>query len=88
MIGAAAGTGVGYAVGSAITNPWESKLIKDQFGMAASSNSLKYIDMPTGSGYIFSGVEMSPIPSIVGGLGGSISLEATGSSVQNGSSKK
>ncbi|WMY74494.1 hemagglutinin repeat-containing protein [Buttiauxella selenatireducens] len=78
MMGAAAGTGIGYGIGSAITTPWESKLIKDQFGMAASSNALKYIDVPTGSGYIFSGVDISPVPGITGGMFGGIGLESSG----------
>lgn len=84
MIGAAAGTGIGYAVGSAITSPWESKLIKDQFGMSASGNALKYIESPTGSGFIFSGVEMSPVPGITGGFIGAGSLEETGNIIQSG----
>jgi filamentous hemagglutinin len=83
MIGAAAGTGIGYFGGSTITNQWESKLIKDYFGMGASTNALKYTDNAFGGSYIFKETKLSPIPGVIGGGTGSVFLEYFGSKTQN-----
>ncbi|MDX5628478.1 hypothetical protein, partial [Brenneria sp. L3-3Z] len=82
MVGAAAGTGIGYAVGSRITSRLEAKAIKDYFGMPASSNALKYTEKAFGPGYLLKGGKMSPVPGIVGGFIGSGGAEVSNSSIQ------
>ncbi len=60
MVGAAAGSAVGYSVGTAITRSWEAKLVKEHFGMSASKNALKYSETTFGPGYLFKESSISP----------------------------
>lgn len=78
-MGAAAGTGIGFGIGSGITNQMESRAIKDYFGMSASSNALKYTENTFSYGLIFKGGEMSPLPGVFGGTAGAFGLEYSGS---------
>ncbi|WP_269812096.1 VENN motif pre-toxin domain-containing protein [Rahnella victoriana] len=87
MMGAAAGTGIGFAGGTLITNQLEAKLIKDYFGMPASSNAIKYTESSFGPGFLYKGGDMSPIPGIFGGGAGAGFLEWAGSATQNNVNK-
>ncbi|MDJ7444054.1 hemagglutinin repeat-containing protein [Salmonella enterica] len=82
VVGSMAGTGIGYNVGASITNKFESQYIKNQLGMDASKNALKYSESSFGPGYLFKGGEMSPYPGIAGGFIGSGSSELSSSAVQ------
>lgn len=66
MMGAAAGSALGYGLGTVITRQWEAKLIKEHFGMAASKNALKYSETTFGPGYLFKEAGISPVPGIYG----------------------
>ncbi len=88
MMGAAAGTGIGFGIGAGITSQMESRLIKDYFGMPASSNAIKYTESSFGPGFLFKGGEMSPVPGILGGTGGAISQEAISNAAQSNGDKK
>lgn len=87
MIGAAAGTGIGFAGGALITNQLEAKLIRDYFGMPASSNAIKYTERSVGPGFLYEGGNISPIPGFLGGGAGAGFLEWTGSATQNNINK-
>ncbi|XBS69609.1 hemagglutinin repeat-containing protein [Acerihabitans sp. KWT182] len=82
MMGAAAGSAVGYGMGAAITRPWEAKLVKEHFGMTASKNALKYSDSAFGPGYLFKDSKLSSIPGISGGFVGAGTSEVSNSFVQ------
>lgn len=88
MMGAAAGTGIGFASGSLITSQLEARIIKDYFGMPASSNALKYSESSFGPGFLFKGGEMSPIPGISGGAIGAFGQEYSGVIINNKSVKE
>ena len=79
MMGAAAGTALGFGAGTAITKAWEAKLVKEHFGMAASKNALKYSDTVFGPGYLFKEANISPVPGAVGGFTGAIGTESVNS---------
>lgn len=81
-MGSMIGTGVGYGIGSAITNKLETQYIKNYFGMEASKNALKYTENSFGPGYLFKGGAMSPIPGMSGGGVGSLMSEAASSAAQ------
>ena len=83
VLGSMAGTGFGYNIGASITNKLESQYIKNQLGMDASKNALKYYESSFGPGYLLKGGEMSPLPGTLGGLGGSLISESTSSVTQN-----
>ncbi|PSN07392.1 hypothetical protein C7G83_13770 [Siccibacter turicensis] len=83
VLGSMAGTGFGYNIGASITNKFESQYIKNQLGMDASKNALKYYESSFGPGYLLKGGEMSPLPGTLGGLGGSLISESTSSVTQN-----
>ncbi|WP_228084739.1 hemagglutinin repeat-containing protein, partial [Shigella flexneri] len=55
VVGSMAGTGLGYNIGASITNKFESQYIKNQLGMDASKNALKYSESSFGPGYLFKG---------------------------------
>lgn len=76
-----AGTGLGYNIGASITNKFESQCIKNQLGMDASKNALKYSESSFGPGYLFKGGE-SLYPGILGGFGGAVISEWTGNVTQ------
>ncbi|EBT1698362.1 hypothetical protein CIH92_24435 [Salmonella enterica] len=82
VVGSMAGTGIGYNAGAAITNKFESQYIKNQLGMDASKNALKYSESSFGPGYLLKGGEMSPYPGIAGGFIGSGASELGSSVVQ------
>ncbi|OCJ81672.1 contact-dependent inhibition effector tRNA nuclease [Escherichia coli] len=82
VVGSMAGTGLGYNIGASITNKFESQYIKNQLGMDASKNALKYSESSFGPGYLFKGGEMSPYPGIAGGFIGSGASELGSSVVQ------
>ncbi|WP_213994206.1 DUF6862 domain-containing protein, partial [Sodalis sp. dw_96] len=82
MMGAAGGTAIGFGLGTAITRPWEAKLIKEHFGMEASKNALKYSETTFGPGYLFKEVKLSPIPGIAGSTGAATVQEATSTLIQ------
>ena len=82
VVGSMAGTGMGYSTGTAITNRLESQYIKNQLGMDASKNALKYSESSFGPGYLLKGGEMSPYPGIAGGFIGSGASELGSSVVQ------
>jgi filamentous hemagglutinin len=74
---------VGFGAGTAITHPWEAKLIKAHFGMSASKNALKYSETTLGPGYLFREAKMSPLPGISGQAAGATLQESVGNSLQN-----
>lgn len=82
VVGSMAGTGLGYNIGASITNKFESQYIKNQLGMDASKNALKYSESSFGPGYLLKGGEMSPLPGTLGGLGGSLISESASSVTQ------
>ncbi|HFU3927852.1 TPA: VENN motif pre-toxin domain-containing protein, partial [Escherichia coli] len=82
VLGSMAGTGLGYNIGASITNKFESQYIKNQLGMDASKNALKYSESSFGLGYLLKGGEMSSIPGIAGGSVGSLMSEGASSGVQ------
>ncbi|HCJ1013530.1 TPA: hypothetical protein NQM91_005111, partial [Salmonella enterica] len=82
VVGSMAGTGIGYNAGAAITNRFESQYIKNQLGMDASKNALKYSESSFGPGYLLKGGEMSSVPGIAGGSVGSLMSEGASSGVQ------
>jgi hypothetical protein len=77
MLGAAAGTGIHFGEGSLITNQLEAKLVKDYFGISASSNALKYKES-----------SFSPVPRISGGAIGVFGQEYSSIIIKNKSVKK
>lgn len=82
VLGSMAGTALGYGVGGAITNKFESQYIKKQLAMDASKNALKYSESSFGPGYLLKGAEMSPLPGTLGGFGGSLISEGASSVTQ------
>lgn len=82
VVGSMAGTGIGYGTGTAITNRLESQYIKNQLGMDASKNALKYSERPVGTGYLYQGGQMSSIPGTFGGFVGSFVSEGASSATQ------
>lgn len=82
VLGSMAGTGLGYNIGASITNKFESQYIKNQLGMDASKNALKYSESSFGPGYLLKGGEMSSVPGIAGGSVGSLMSEGASSGVQ------
>ncbi|EIX7353001.1 hypothetical protein MK628_004820 [Escherichia coli] len=82
VVGSMAGTGLGYNIGASITNKFESQYIKNQLGMDASKNALKYSESSFGPGFLFKGGEMRPYPGIAGGFIGSGASELGSSVVQ------
>ncbi|ENT5689450.1 hemagglutinin repeat-containing protein, partial [Salmonella enterica] len=82
VVGSMAGTGIGFGTGTAVTNKFESQYIKNQLGMDASKNALKYSESSFGPGYLFKGGEMSSVPGIAGGSVGSLMSEGASSVVQ------
>ncbi|ABP58744.1 hypothetical protein Ent638_0054 [Enterobacter sp. 638] len=82
VVGSMAGTGLGYNLGASITNKVESQYIKNQLGMDASKNALKYSESSFGPGYLLKGGEMSSVPGIAGGSVGSLISEGASSGVQ------
>ncbi len=78
-MGSMAGTDLNYNIGASITNKLESQYIKNQLGMTASKNALKYSESSFGPGYLLKGSEMSPYPGIAGGFTGSLIAEWSGS---------
>lgn len=82
VVGSMAGTGIGYGTGTAVTNKFESQYIKNQLGMDASKNALKYSESSFGPGYLLKGGEMSSVPGIAGGSVGSLMSEGASSGVQ------
>lgn len=82
VLGSMAGTALGYGVGSTITNKFESQYIKNQLGIGASKNALKYSETSFGPGYLLKGSEMSSVPGIAGGAIGSLLSEGASSVTQ------
>lgn len=82
VVSSMAGTGLGYNIGASITNKLESQYIKNELGMDASKNALKYSESSFGPGYLLKGGEMSPLPGTLGGLGGSLISESASSVTQ------
>lgn len=82
VVGSMAGTGIGFGTGTAVTNKFESQYIKNQLGMDASKNALKYSESSFGPGYLLKGGEMSSVPGIAGGSVGSLMSEGASSGVQ------
>ncbi|EAC0789717.1 hypothetical protein D6K54_23885 [Salmonella enterica subsp. enterica] len=82
VVGSMAGTGIGYGTGTVVTNKFESQYIKNQLGMDASKNALKYSESSFGPGYLLKGGEMSSVPGIAGGSVGSLMSEGASSGVQ------
>lgn len=82
VVGSMAGTGFGYNIGASITNKFESQYIKNQLGMDASKNALKYSESSFGPGYLLKGGEMNSVPGIAGGSVGSLMSEGASSGVQ------
>jgi len=87
VLGIMAGTALGYGVGGTITNKFESQYIKNQLGMDASKNALKYSESSYGPGYLLKGGEMSPLPGTLGGFGGSSISEGASSVTQKEASE-
>ncbi len=67
---------MGFGAGTAITRPWEAKLVKEHFGMEASKNALKYSETTFGPGFLLKEVSISPVPGVVGGFTGAIGTES------------